>query len=416
MDAFDPMESLAASSVSRQLGHCNGVNPPIEPSTTFSFREPSDMAKFSDKELVSDQDTYMYSRGFHPTVVHLGRQLAALECTESAYCTSSGMAAISSVLLQLVSGGEHIVASNRLCGGTWAFLNQFAPRFHVEVSFVDIKKLEEVEAAFKEGKTKVLYFETMSNPALTIPDIPRLSEIANKYGAKVVVDNTFASLVVSPARYGAHIVIHSLTKFINGASDLTGGVICGPSDFIDLLNDYGEGSLILLGGTMQPQTAWQISTRLPHLGIRMREHSSRALLFASRLHSLGVKVVYAGLPSHPDHEIISRLRNPLYGFGGMLTIDAGSLEIAESLGRYAQNESNFGHYAVSLGFHDTLMCISSSSTAHELSSTELEAAGVSTGLIRVSVGFTGSVEQRWIQLYKALVAVKMVEEDAKWED
>lgn len=402
---FDPIESLAA--LPRNYGGQGGVNPSIEPSTTFAF-EGSDgaMDDFFSGESGPDQGVFSYSRHYNPTVLHLARQLAALEGTEAAYCTSSGMAAISSTIMQLVSGGDHVVASSKLYGGTFAFLTEFAPRFGVEVSFVDIQDLAAVEAAFRE-RTKMLYFEGMSNPTLAVPNIPKLAAIAREHGVYSVVDNTFAPLLLSPARLGVDIVVHSLTKFINGASDIIGGAICAPKAVIDQLMEFHNGALILLGGTMNAQVAWQISMRLPHLGIRMREHGARALALAERLESLGLKVIYPGLKSHPNHEILKELRCEEYGFGGMLALDCGSMEKAMALAKCAQE--GFAHHAVSLGFHDTLLCVPGLSTAHNLTDEEKVAADIAPGLVRVSVGFTGSLEQRWRQLRDALRAAGLVD-------
>eukprot|EP00897_Mesotaenium_endlicherianum_P004754 jgi/Mesen1/4306/ME000022S03597 len=411
---FDPMEALADATSRAGAGACSsgngvGVNPGIEASSTFSFQGPHDMDRYFTGEAGPDQEVYLYSRHYNPTVMHLGRQLAALEGTEAAYCTSSGMAAISSALLQLLHGGDHVVASNRLYGGTMAFLSEFAPRYMVQVSFVDILDLGKVAEACVAGRTKVVYFESLSNPTLTVADTPKLADIAHQVGAVAVVDNTFAPLVLTPARHGADVVLHSLTKFVNGTSDIVAGAVCGSSAFIKQLMDFHSGALMLLGGTMNPQVAWQISMRLPHLGIRMKEHSARALLFATRLHKLGLKVLYPGLVHHQGHGLMQRLANEMYGFGGMLVLDMETLERARLLAEHAtQQQDNakgcFGRYAVSLGFHDSLMCISSSSTAHGLSDDEKVASGISPGIIRVSIGFTGSLEQRWSQMHAALAA------------
>jgi methionine-gamma-lyase len=218
----------------------------------------------------------------------------------------------------------------------------------------------------------------------------------------LVVDNTFCPVIVSPAPLGADVVVHSLTKFISGSSDIIAGAICGTEKFIGSLMDLKLGSLMLLGPTMDPTVAFNVSLRLPHLGIRMAEHSRRALVFAERLAQRGIKVVYPGLPEHPHHETLKRLSNEGFGYGGMLGIDLGDAVRANKLMEILQNKDRFGYIAVSLGYFDTLMTCSAVSTSSELSEEDKAAAGISTGLVRMSIGFTGSIEQRWDQLEDAL--------------
>jgi methionine-gamma-lyase len=208
-------------------------------------------------------------------------------------------------------------------------------------------------------------------------------------------------------RYGADIVVHSLTKFINGASDIIAGAICGRTDFITSLMDLHNGSLMLLGPTMDPRTAFNISMRLPHLGLRVTEHSRRAQVFASRLQEMGMRVIYPGLPHHPDHEILKRLANPAFGFGGLFCLDLEQTEKANRFMEILQNEQRFGFMAVSLGYFETLMSCSAATTSSELSEEDQARAGISPGLVRISVGYTGSLEQRWSQFLSALDSLKL---------
>ena len=227
-------------------------------------------------------------------------------------------------------------------------------------------------------------------------------------GAVVVVDNTFCPLIVSPARHGADILVHSLTKFISGASDIIAGVICGSSEFISSLMDLHLGALMLLGPTMDPRVAFNLSMRLPHLPMRMTEHSARAALFAERLAARGLPVIYPGLPDHPQHALLAALANPGFGFGGLLGLDAGTRERAFRLMDVLQNQQGFGYLAVSLGYHNTLMSCSAASTSSELSAEDLARAGIAPGLVRMSIGYTGSREQRWRQLEAGLRTVGML--------
>ncbi len=403
MSGFDPIASLA--NLRHEFGEHGGVNMSIEVSTTFTVMEPHTMPEIFAGRRGPDEEQggcYLYGRHFNPTVYVLGRELAAIEGTEAAYCTSSGMSAVAATLMQLCCTGEHIVASNTIYGGTFALLDELLPsRAGVHTTFVDIGNLEAVEAAMGE-RTRVLYLETMSNPTLCVADIPRLSEIAHRHGVTVVVDNTFCPVLVSPAQHGADIVVHSLTKFISGGSDIIAGAICGPQAFIRDLMDLHTGALMLLGPTMDPKVAFNLSLRLPHLGLRMTEHSRRAQVFAERLVSLGIRVIYPGLPSHPQHALLARLANPGFGFGGLLCLDLPEPQLADRLMALLQNDDRFGYMAVSLGYFDTLMSRSASSTSSELSQAAQAQAGISPGLVRISMGYTGALEQRWQQLEAAL--------------
>jgi methionine-gamma-lyase len=403
MKDFDPIESFA--NMRHEFGEHGGVNMSIEASTTFTVMRAGVMPEIFQGRRGPDEPgggCFLYGRHFNPTVYVLGRQIAALEGAETGYCTASGMSAIAGTVLQLCNHGDHLVSSDTVYGGTFALLSEFLPaKAGLSVSFVDLSDLSAVEAAF-QPETKLLYVETVANPTLRIADLPRLAEMAHDRGAKLVVDNTFSPLIISPIRHGADIVIHSLTKFINGASDFIAGAICGPSDFITSLMDLHLGSLMLLGPTMDPQTAFNISLRLPHLGLRMVEHSRRALCFAERIEELGLPVIYPGLPDHPDHEVLKRLGNPDFGYGGLLALDLGDTARANRFMETLQNEDRFGFMAVSLGYFESLMSCSASTTSSEMSEEDQRKAGIQPGLVRISVGYTGSLEQRWGQLKNAL--------------
>lgn len=407
MAPFDPVESFA--NLRHEFGEHGGVNMSVEASTTFTVIEPSTMPEIFQGRLGPEAGgCYLYGRHFNPTVYVLGRQIGALEGAETGYCAASGMAAISSAILQLCSSGDHVVSSRTVYGGTFALLSEFLPeKTGIETTFVDVSELGEVENAFREG-TQVLFCETISNPTLRVANLPALAEIAHRHGATLVVDNTFAPLVVSPIVHGADVVVHSVTKFMNGASDHIAGAICGRTDFVMRLMDLHTGSLMLLGPTMDPQVAFEISLRLPHLGLRMAEHSRRALAFAVRLEALGLPVNYPGLPSHPDHALLRRLGNPEFGFGGILTLDLGTQDRAFEFMRLLQNEHRFGLMAVSLGFSETLMSCSAASTSSEMPEEELERSGVKPGLVRLSIGYTGPLEQRWAQMHSALKTLGLV--------
>ena len=403
----DPVERLAATR--HEFGEHGGVNMSIAASTTFTVLEAGTMPEIFQGRLgPEDGGCFLYGRHFNPTVFVLGRQLAAMEGAEAGYCAASGLGAISAALMGCLDQGDHVVASDTLYGGTWAMLSEYFPRkCGISTTFVDMTDHEAVRAAFTD-RTRVLYTESLTNPTLRVPDLPALSKIAHGHGAKVMVDNTFAPLAITPIEHGADVVVHSLTKFINGASDFIAGAIVGTEEFVSSLMDLHTGPLMILGPTMDPQVAHSISLRLPHLHIRMVEHARRAQIFAERLQDLGLDVSYPGLANHPDHELFKRIGRSEYGFGGLLTIDVGSREVAEGLMEDLQNIEGFGFMAVSLGYFDTLMSCSASSTSSEMDDESLAAAGISAGLVRMSIGITGSVEQRWSQFERSLRRSQLV--------
>ena len=396
----DPIEDLAH--LRHEFGEHGGVNMSIEASTTFTVIDPKTMPDLFEGRKGPDKGCYLYGRHFNPTVFNLGRQMAALAGTEAGYCTASGMAAISGAILGLCNAGDEIVAPNAIYGGSYALLHDFLPaKAGIKTTLVDITDLDAVTSAIT-ARTKLVFTESISNPTLRLANMPRLAAIAHERGIPLVVDNTFSPLLLRPAALGADIVVHSITKFISGASDVIAGAVCGSDSFIGQLMDLHMGPLMLLGPTMDPHVAANVSLRIPHLPLRMAAHGERALQLSRRLDALGLNVCYPGLPRHPDHELFNELRSSEYGYGGVLTLDVGDEETANVLMSYLQNEQRFGYLAVSLGYFDTLMSCSGSSTSSELSDEDKAAAGISPGLVRMSVGYTGTLEQRWDQLHAAL--------------
>lgn len=372
------------------FGEFGGVNPSISDSSTYTFLSAKTM--FDTFEGNAD-GCYLYSRHSSPSNLYLGEALAAMEGTETANVTASGMGAITPVLLQLSGAGDHIVSSRTIYGGTYAFLKNFTPRFNIETSFVDITRLDVVEAAITKN-TKVIYCESVSNPLLEVADIRGLARIAKKHGIKLVVDNTFSPLSISPAKLGADVVIHSLTKFINGSSDTVAGVVCGTQEFINELRNVNDGACMLLGSTMDSLRSASVLKNLRTLHIRMQQHSFNGQYLAERFEKDGLKTVYPGLTSHPSHELFKSLMNEKYGFGGMLTIDVGTAEKANELMELMQ-EKNLGYLAVSLGFFKTLFSAPGSSTSSEIPEAEREAMGLSDGLIRFSIGLDADIERTY---------------------
>ena len=382
------------------FGEFGGINPSISDSSTYTFLSAKTM--FDTFEGNAD-GCYLYSRHSSPSNLYLGEALAAMEGTETSNVSASGMGAITTVLMQLCAAGDHIVSSRTIYGGTYAFLKNFTPKLNIKTSFVDITSLKSVEAAIT-SQTKVLYCESVSNPLLEVADIEALSVIAKKHNLQLVVDNTFSPLSISPKQLGADIIIHSLTKFINGASDTIGGVVCGSQELVDNLRNVNDGAAMLFGATMDSLRAASILKNLRTLHIRMKQHSANAMYLSKQFESLGVKTVYPGLETHPSHNVFKRQMNTEFGYGGMLTIDVGTLEKANALMELMQGK-NLGYLAVSLGFYKTLFSAPGSSTSSEIPEDEQKEMGLSPGLIRFSVGLDNDIERTFKSMSACMKSV-----------
>jgi len=382
------------------FGEFGGVNPSISDSSTYTFLSAKTMF---DTFEGNAEGCYLYSRHSSPSNLYLGEALAAMEATEAATVTASGMGAITPVILQLCDAGDHMISSRTIYGGTYAFMKNFLPKLNIATSFVNITKLEEIEAAITP-KTKVIFCETVSNPLLEIANLPALAKLAKKHNLQLVVDNTFSPLSITPKELGADITIHSLTKFINGSSDTVGGVICGSLEFINQLRNVNDGACMLLGATMDSFRSASILKNLRTLHIRMHKHSENAMYLAEKFQELGLKMVYPGLENHPGHETFKQMMNDEYGFGGMLTIDVGSLEKANALMELMQ-EKNLGYLAVSLGFYKTLFSAPGTSTSSEIPEEEQAEMGLSDGLIRFSIGLDNHIDRTFERMKECMQEV-----------
>jgi methionine-gamma-lyase len=406
MQKFNPEQALWECV--REFGEHDGVVPSISRSSTFSVREPRTMPEIFKGIRGPDKGgCFLYSRHFNPTVEVLSRYLAAMEGTEAAACTASGMGAIACALSQLCEAGDHIVSSDTIYGGTHALLGELFPKMGITTTFVDPRDPADFEAAVQDN-TRVLYTETVGNPTLKVADIRGLAELARERNLTLVVDNTFTPMVVSPVRLGADVVIHSLTKFINGASDLIAGAVCASRAFVHKLMDLHTGRVMLFGPTIDARIAFDIIQRLPHLALRMREHSIRAMAMAARLEEIGAPVCYPGLQSHPQHGLMTSMLNESYGYGGMMTLDCRTQAKAEELLSVLQNQEHFGLIAVSLGYYDTLMSCSGSSTSSEIPPEDQCKMGLSPGLVRLAIGYTGGLAERIAQIERAVKAMGLV--------
>jgi len=401
MKNFNPADNIQDL---QYFGEFGGVNPSISDSSTYTFLSAKTMF---DTFEGNAEGCYLYSRHSSPSNLYLSQALAAMEGTEAANVAASGMGAITTTLLQLCKAGDHIVSSRTIYGGTYAFMKNFLPNLGISTSFVDSTKVEIIEAAITPN-TKVLYCETVSNPLLEVTDIAALSKIAKKHNLKLVVDNTFSPLSVAPAKLGADVVIHSLTKYINGSSDTVGGVACSTREFIDATKNVNNGAAMLLGPTMDSLRAASIMKNLRTLHIRMKQHSTNALYLAERFEQDGLKTVYPGLASHPSHELYRDMINPEYGFGGMMTLDVGSLDKANELMELMQHR-NLGYLAVSLGFYKTLFSAPGTSTSSEIPLEEQKAMGLTNGLIRFSIGLDNDIERTYQMMKSCMTEIGILE-------
>ena len=382
---FDPASNIQDL---LQFGEYGDVNPSITDSATFTFMQANTMLDTFHGEA---EGCFLYSRHWNPSNKYLADAMAAMEGTPAAWVTASGMGAISNAIMQVCNAGDHIVSSITTYGGTYALLANYLPKFNIETTFVNIANLEEVEKAIKPN-TKLIYTESMTNPLLVISDIPKLAEIAHKHNVKLMVDNTFTPMIISPSRLGADITVYSLTKFVNGKNDCVAGAICGSIDFIGSLIGVNDGTSMLLGPVLDPLRSSQILKNMHTLHIRMKQHSHNAMFLAKKMTEIGLKVSYPGLTDHADHELMNQIMNPGFGYGGMLAIDMVTTDRANQL-MEKMEVAGVGYLAVSLGYFKTLFSCSGTSTSSEVPEDMQHEMGMSPGLVRFSVGLDNDIER-----------------------
>ena len=385
------------------FGEFGGVNPSIADSSTFTYLAGKTMGDVFEG---TREGCYLYSRHTNPSTSYLGKAIAEMEYMKGAILAASGMGAITSSLLQLCNSGDEIISSRTIYGGTYAFLRNYLPKFNIKTKFVNATNLVQIENAITH-KTKVIYCETMSNPLLEIADITAISVLAKKHKIKLVVDNTFTPMIFSPAKMGADVVIHSLTKFINGTSDTVGGAVCAAEDFIEKMIDVNSGSAMLLGPVMDSMRAASILKNIRTLHLRMKKHSENAQYLSEKFQDDGLRVIYPGLKNHPQHEGMKNTMNDGFGFGGMFVIDIKTREKANKLMEEMQKD-NVGYLAVSLGFYKTLFCAPGSSTSSEISEAEQKDIGLSEGLIRFSVGLDDDIERTYKIIRKCMEKLQII--------
>lgn len=394
---FDPATEIQNYLV---FGEFGDVNPSICDSSTYTFHSVAKMEELFDHEI---EGCFLYSRQFNPTNKYLSAALARMEDGECAQVTASGMSAISCTLLELCSTGDEILCERTVYGGTYALLANLLPRFGVKTRFIDLRDEQTIRAAITPN-TRVLYCESINNPLLEVANIPMLVRVAKDRGLKLVVDNTFSPLILSPLRLGADIVVHSMTKFINGTSDCVAGCIVSSHDFIDRLNNTGHGPCMLLGPVLDSVRAASILKNLHSLHIRMTYHSHNALYLAQRFEWSGLTVHYPGLKRHPQHKLMTQLMNPGYGYGGMVAVDLGNKPTADRFMVRLQEEK-VGYLAVSLGYFKTLFSAPGHSTSAEIPEAERQQMGMGDGLIRFSVGLDNDIARTWKVVKRCLQEV-----------
>ena len=384
---FDPSRAIADYLVFEEFGD---VNPSITDSSTFTFLDSIKMQELFEHEI---EGCFLYSRHWNPINKYLSGALARLEDTESAQVTASGMGAINCVVMQLCNAGDEIISSHTIYGGTYALFKNFLSKFGIKVNFINGMTVENVRKKITP-KTKVIYCETISNPLLEVADIPALSKLAKENNIKLVIDNTFSPMIVTPQRLGADIVIHSMTKFINGTSDCVAGCICSTKEFIDSINDINSGSSMLLGAVLDSFRSASIMKNLHSLHIRMQKHGLNAMYLAKQFEKLGLKTYYPGLDSHPQHNLLTSFMNEGFGYGGIVAIDVGDEKKSHKLMEMMQNEK-VGYLAVSLGYFKTLFSSPSHSTSSEIPEEEQIEMGLSKGLVRFSFGLDNDIEESY---------------------
>ncbi len=364
--------------------------PPIYTSSVFSFKELEDL----DPVFDGDKPGFVYARMGHPNASLLEETISALEGTESALVFSSGMAAITTAFLSVLKPGDHVIADRVLYGGTFSFIDVFLRDWGIEVDLADTLDPDSVKRAIKSN-TKVVYLETISNPMMGVADIPALAKISSSAGALLFVDNTFATpILCRPAAMGADVVIHSLTKYLNGHSDVTGGAVAADEGIA------GKALRLrsMLGGSMSPFDAWLVQRGVRTLHLRMEAHSTNAIHLARALerHPRVLRVEYPGLERHSSYGTARKMLEN--GFGGMLSFEIEGGERAASL--FVKN-LRMVELVPSLASISTTISHPAKTSHRSMNEAQRADAGITGGLIRLSVGIE-PVEPVWQDISEAL--------------
>lgn len=369
------------------------LTPPLHLTSTFAF----DSAEAGGEMFAGERPGHIYSRISNPTLDLLERRIAVLEGAEAGLALASGMGAITAALWTLLAPGDEIIVDKTLYGCTFAFMRHGLAKFGITVTHVDLTVPENLTAAMS-NRTKVVYFETPANPNMRLVDIAEVSKIAHQGGAKVVVDNTYATpYLTRPVELGADIVVHSATKYLGGHGDVVAGLLVGTAEQVSEIRLVGMKDMT--GAVMAPFNAMLILRGLKTLALRMDRHCSNARVVAEMLESSqGVsKVHYPGLKSFEQHQLAKR---QMPGFGGMIAFE---LEGGIEAGRQLMNRLKMIGRAVSLGDAESLIQHPASMTHSTYTAEERAEYGISDGLIRLSVGLE-DIDDILEDLHKALAA------------
>ena len=374
------------------------VNVPIYQTSTFAFRNAAHGAAL----FAGEEDGYIYTRIGNPTICALEDSVAELENGCGGIATSSGMGAVCTVYLALLQAGTHVVSTASVYGPSRGLMEKDFSRFGVTATYVDTSDLAQVEQALRPN-TRLVYLETPANPTMQVSDIARISELAHAHGCLVVVDNTFASPYLQrPLELGADVVLHSVTKFINGHADVVGGIIVAKEK--DLYKRLRK-TMINSGCNMDPHQAFLVLRGLKTLGIRIERAQQSAMEIAHWLEQQPEvsKVLYIGLESHPQHELAKR---QMSGFGSMISFE---LKGGMKAGSLLMDHVRLATLAVSLGGVETLIEHPASMTHASISPADRLTAGYSDGLVRYSVGIEDAADLI-ADLRQALTAVALAAE------
>ncbi len=374
------MEKLSISTLAVHAGedpseHFGALSVPIYPASIYAFPDADEASAIHNEE----KPGYYYGRLGNPTQQALERAMCSLESGEASLALASGMAAVSAAVFSIVKTGDHIVAPASGYSTTTNFLRHIAERFDIETTYVDAGDAQNYGNAVRPN-TKLFWIETPSNPIVQITDLVSVSQIAKENGIKTVTDNTFATPINQrPLDLGVDAVIHSATKYLGGHSDLTAGVIVGSGEIVGAAR---HGPNKFYGGNIAPQVAWLVLRGIKTLALRMERHNSNAYAVANMLasHPAVKNVFYPGLLTHRNHDVASRQMTG--GFGGMIGIDLGTDEAGKSF----VNGLKLCTLATSLGGVETIIQHSASMTHAAIPSEERVKAGISDGLLRLSVG------------------------------
>ncbi|MFO7881251.1 MAG: PLP-dependent aspartate aminotransferase family protein [Kosmotogaceae bacterium] len=358
------------------------LNNPVYLTSTFTFKD----IKQAEDTFDFKRKAYVYTRGGNPTINLLERRLAALEKGIDSVAFSSGMAAITTVLLSLLKKDDEIIAHRNLYGSTFSALNSLLPNYGIKTNFTDMTEIETLKDMITD-KTRVIFFETPTNPSMEIIDIEAVVGLAKKYGISVVVDNTFATPYFQrPLEYGVDVVVHSATKYISGHGDVVGGIAISKDQ--DYIHKLKFGYMCELGGVMSPFDAWLLLRGLKTLHLRMERHNSNALELSEYLknNSKVERVLHPFLKSHPGHSIAQR---QMSGFGGIVSFELkGDLDIAETFVK----KLKMLKLAVSLGDAETLVEIPALMTHRDYPEDKLHEFGFKKKTIRISTGLENSAD------------------------